>query len=347
MTFTNVLCAAKRIQTLAATPVPFFGIGAMRAGTTWLSQLLRSHPDCAMTAFKEIHFFDIRYGQFDSYKHYRSKARRLEKLSEIVAKRVESALEGFDAASSSGESGAEHELSPEGRPVARTNEFRAKFSKLANIDDGLREISDILDYLLLLDNESYVRYMTRYSVGVRAFGEISPNYGLLPAAAFAEIDSLFPAARYIFIMRDPVDRLWSHVRFKAGNAKRRDGRQRNLNKTFRRLLASPYAIEKSSYQSTIDRLESVIPADRILYLFYERMVSPKMGPGEVRRIESALGLNPVDIDPDIFTTTVNASTVAGLDRENEVAATKLFVPVYKFVQERFGTQPHWRIPEEL
>jgi len=143
----------------------------MRAGTTWLSQLLRSHPDCAMTAFKEIHFFDIRYGQFDSCKHYRSKAQRLEKLAEIVAKRVESAVaKGFDAASSSGESGAEHELSPEGRPVARTNEFRAKFSKLANIDDSLREISDILDYLLLLDNESYVRYMTRYSVGARAFG---------------------------------------------------------------------------------------------------------------------------------------------------------------------------------
>lgn len=37
----------------------FIGIGSMRCGTTWLTDMLRSHPDIFIPAhFKELHFFD-------------------------------------------------------------------------------------------------------------------------------------------------------------------------------------------------------------------------------------------------------------------------------------------------
>src|ERR1700730_15523932 len=65
----------------------------MRAGTTWLSKLLRSYPDCAMTPFKEIHFFDIRYGKYAGFRHYRAAADRLQSLSRTVSKRVNDALD--------------------------------------------------------------------------------------------------------------------------------------------------------------------------------------------------------------------------------------------------------------
>ncbi len=40
----------------------FLGIGAPRAGTTWISDLLGSHPDVAMSKDrKEVHFFDLHF----------------------------------------------------------------------------------------------------------------------------------------------------------------------------------------------------------------------------------------------------------------------------------------------
>lgn len=47
------------------SPLPnFLGIGAPRAGTTWLHSLLVAHPDVLMPSRrKELHFFDAHYGR--------------------------------------------------------------------------------------------------------------------------------------------------------------------------------------------------------------------------------------------------------------------------------------------
>ena len=39
-------------------PVLLFGIGATKAGTSWLHRYLAGHPDCALRSIKELHFFD-------------------------------------------------------------------------------------------------------------------------------------------------------------------------------------------------------------------------------------------------------------------------------------------------
>ncbi len=41
----------------------FLGIGAQKAGTTWLYEMLRLHPDISFPAGKEIHFWDQRYAR--------------------------------------------------------------------------------------------------------------------------------------------------------------------------------------------------------------------------------------------------------------------------------------------
>jgi len=43
------------------------GIGVPRAGTTWLYQLLASHPDVYMSPTKEIHFFDWHYSKGEKW----------------------------------------------------------------------------------------------------------------------------------------------------------------------------------------------------------------------------------------------------------------------------------------
>jgi len=39
----------------------FLGIGGQKAGTTWLYEMLRLHPDIAFPAGKEVHFWDQQY----------------------------------------------------------------------------------------------------------------------------------------------------------------------------------------------------------------------------------------------------------------------------------------------
>ena len=68
-------------------PLPdFLCIGAQKSGTTWLDQMLRSHPDIRMPATdKELHFFDKNYDkgidwyarQFQAFGNYEAKRYRL------------------------------------------------------------------------------------------------------------------------------------------------------------------------------------------------------------------------------------------------------------------------------
>jgi hypothetical protein len=48
--------------------------------------------------------------------------------------------------------------------------------------------------------------------GARLKGEASPSYSLLPCRAIRRIHALMPWVKLIFLMRDPVDRAWSHAR---------------------------------------------------------------------------------------------------------------------------------------
>lgn len=60
----------------------FLSVGAMKAGTTWLYEHLKSHPDIHFTPEKEIHYFANKVG-IDNQLNYRS---RLLKLKDIMGR---------------------------------------------------------------------------------------------------------------------------------------------------------------------------------------------------------------------------------------------------------------------
>ena len=51
--------------------VDFLGIGAQKAGTTWLAEMLSRHPAVQFPAGKEVHFWDQHYvGGYDWYNNF-------------------------------------------------------------------------------------------------------------------------------------------------------------------------------------------------------------------------------------------------------------------------------------
>jgi hypothetical protein len=328
---------------VAEIGTPFVGIGAMRAGTSWLSQVLDSRDDCRMTTVKELHFFDLRYGQYSGKTYYRALARSLRSRSKILNNRMQKVLDRLDT-----ETGHDPRTDDEegtalrGGPKGWSDQKRAQLLARGRLSDLLPKIPKTVDVFFLRDLKSYAEYVKSEALGAAAFGEITPAYSLLPAAAFAEIDQALPGAHFIFIMRDPVERLWSQERFRTGLAAKRRERQLDPGECFDKALRNRGAIGRSDYHRTITELESVIPKDRILYFFYETMTSRETGPAEIRRLEDGLGLQRANIPPGLFDQPVNASPPATLTRERETAALDLFRPVYDFVEKRFGRQVGWR-----
>jgi hypothetical protein len=103
--------------------------------------------------------------------------------------------------------------------------------------------------------------------GDRICGDITPAYAVLGAGVVAGIRAALPTARIIFIMRDPIERAWSHFRFNVGT--------QNWNvKTyaladFIKHFDSAASESRTRYTRTIEAWEASYPRDRIRYLFFE------------------------------------------------------------------------------
>jgi hypothetical protein len=73
-----------------------------------------------------------------------------------------------------------------------------------------------------------------------------------------------PKMKFIFIMRNPLDRCWSHFKNHL--------RKRPTTDTIKRaesFFVAPGCISRSSYIETIEKLEAHFPRDQIHYCFFD------------------------------------------------------------------------------
>lgn len=151
-----------------------YGVGAQKAGTTWLYDYLRAHPGCHARAMKEVHYFNS--AGVDDFR--RRAASRLAQRSR--ADRRREAGSARDAA------------------------------LIASIDDWIATFGEGR-----ADDRDYIAYLTRGRSGDAAIVDVTPAYANLPEASFERMRRLAKTARFIYILRDPVDRLWSSVQMRA------------------------------------------------------------------------------------------------------------------------------------
>src|SRR5690606_19757405 len=91
----------------------------------------------------------------------------------------------------------------------------------------------------------------------KAFGEVTPAYALLPEAGFKAILELYPEAKFIFIMRDPVDRYLSQIQFSKTIRKIQGySPATDFVPDFQALkqLSNPAYIRRGDYRRTIETL---------------------------------------------------------------------------------------------
>lgn len=233
-----------------------FGIGAQKAGTTWLADQIAASPDVYMP-IKERHYWDViraPYIQWD-------RPKRVE--PEGIVDRELASLHVLRARLKHGRLG-------ERRETARRARFRGPYG----------------------DHRTYLATLAIGNPGRKVVGEVTPAYALCGRRTFAEMAELAPDVRFVFVMRDPVDRLWSGLRHRhRSRIESGEWGERDLLAAFDALIDDPYDpdFRRSDYARTLEELEAAVPGARILCLFYETLFEEKA----MHRLADFLGIAPL------------------------------------------------------
>lgn len=276
--------------------VLFFCVGAAKCGTSWLHRQLADHPDCHFRAIKELHYFN---------------ALEAGKLPRELAKHREyqkAMLQRFGA-------GGE-------RP---NDEQAARMRDRADWMDVLESGGDL---------SAYRRYLETGAGDARVVGEMTPAYALLPETRLAEMARISDDVRFLYVMRDPVERLWSHIRMIAA---RRDPkgevRAKRCARIFDRVIAGdePQIARRSDYATAIARLISAVPSGKVLFDVFENMID---GNG-LARLCQFLGI--ANVTPNRVP--VHAGQALEMSAVQRHAAAAFLAPQYDAAARALGGRP--------
>ncbi|MBD3678119.1 MAG: sulfotransferase [Rhodobacteraceae bacterium] len=280
-----------------------FCVGATKAGTSWLHRFLSDHPQCHLRAIKELHYFDaLDFGG-----------------AEGQLKRLARERERFEGQ----------------MPTAQG-------PRVLNL---ARQVADRLEWASVIargreDRSAYLAYLTGgQGAGQQLVADMTPAYGLLSTERLKAMAGLLPDVRFVYLLRDPVERLWSHVRMLAGRNSP-DGAADA--ETAADLLDGTIAgreegiAKRSDYRAAIEKLRRAVDPKRLCIMFYEEMVS---GDG-MRRLCAFLGLDFVAPDT---ARRIHVSPPLQMTPAQRRAARDWLAPQYDYVRAEIGAlPPAWR-----
>jgi len=163
-------------------------------------------------------------------------------------------------------------------------------------------------------------------------GEISPEYAKLNRKIVKHIHTLMPNLKILFLLRNPIERAWSHILWDYCGG---DGRH-NLG-TIDLASCIRHAENRSSmvrgeYSKTLAVWESVFPKEQIFIGFFEDMCDT---PVELlRRIENFLGVS--EHIPEGATKKVNETLGPAMPQGFEAYLARLYQEELFTLAERFG-----------
>ena len=286
-----------------AAPAVLYCVGATKAGTSWLYRYLHDHPDCAMPAVKEAHYWDT----FD--------ANDLEK--QLVFYRVR-LREMRDTKLDAADAGRGWQVENLDR---RINEMKA----LVAVLEGDRT-----------DDRAYLGWMLDGRTDGQIVGDMTPNYATLSDDIIARMRDAAPASKFIFLIRDPLDRLWSHIRMQARRQRQaHEVYEKKSNNILYRMLnrgQETHILERGDYPKIIRKLRRLIPEGRLLIQFAEDLFTP-LG---LKRVCDFLGI--ATVKPEVQQPVHKGPEVVMLDKLRP-RALGLLNEHYEWVARNIGPLP--------
>jgi len=273
-----------------------FCVGAHKSGTSWLHGYLRRHGACYFRNLKELHYFDTLDSGGSNW-HQARQTKRLAGLHEKLAN----------------------------HPKAERNEWLPVL--ITDIEDWVAQFDGFH-----VDDAAYLDYIGFGRAESQVVGDITPAYGQVSADMLAHMAALGEDVKFIFLMRDPVERLWSHLRMISdlnGDEALEQAVSEYLDDQHSSLTAM------SDYQGTLERLLAVVPRARVHIELFERLFSQEA----LGRLCRFLGIESV---PGEVERVVHKGRKIALPDILRTRFEEKLAPQYQFVEEFMGgLPPEW------
>ena len=211
---------------------------------------------------------------------------------------------------------------------------RLQFAPVLNrrLTAKIKDREALIDVLRDGGDNAYLDYITQGIRAQKVVADITPSYSLLSVDRLRKMAALLPDVRFVYLMRDPVARLWSHVRmsaFRSGGTIEADAAR-----IFDATLAGqqPDILDRSDYRAAIARLDAAVDPSKLLVMFQEVMLTL---PG-IARLCTFLGLSNRTAD---FGKRVHFGPNLAMTEDQLLRARAVLRPQYEFAANRFGSLP--------
>jgi len=215
----------------------FIGIGMERAGTSWLFTQIAAHPEIWVPPLKELHFFDV----IDPRAKYLTHRYSYHLKSRIKQKAA---------------------------PFLDTS-TRPEFSKNSYLEYLRWDIA----YFKGTFDVGWYRglFHPRFTKG-RVCGEITPAYSNLTPETIAQILSLNPDMKFILVVRNPIQRMWSGIVHHFRHVERRDF-ENVREEEMLNFLTHSAAQNRSDLASILETWQGNVPAENLFIQPFEDIAS--------------------------------------------------------------------------
>ena len=213
----------------------FLGIGAHKAGTTWLHHQLSQHKQVWLPPLKELHFFD-RSTEYPS-PNYLSATSPMPRFF--------------------------------GTQPWQSKRMLQVFKYYIKSTLGLKFKESVWWRKILFGHYDKTWYCNLFSQAssYQITGEVTPAYSILKSKDVSEIKCINPHVKLIFLIRNPIDRAWSAIRFNS------DRGYSNINlessKEIIQALKKPGTMLRGDYERTLNVYLEYFDASQILICFYD------------------------------------------------------------------------------
>lgn len=276
----------------------FIGIGAQKSGTTWLHRNLRAHPQVRMPQQKEVHYFDRKVNE------------RANILTRLVGRRE-----------------ADLRWRRQVRNRAWIN--LVKEPSLRNL------IRDFNYYVRPYTDEWYASIFE--PAGGKVTGEITPAYSVLGREKVAHVHSIMPDTKIIFMMRNPIERVWSQAVMSFDTVEKGSAIFASEEELFKKVERNS-SWSLTNYLQTLENWNSFYPEEQIFVSFLEdiHFYPEKL----LTKLYDFLEVDP-HFDPSLTGKKVHSRSTDRMPTSIAVHLAKRYREEIERLSERFGGYASW------
>ncbi|MDO9106914.1 MAG: sulfotransferase [Methylovulum sp.] len=170
--------------------------------------------------------------------------------------------------------------------------------------------------------------------------DFSNQYSLIEEDSLRHIQKIAKEVKVIYTLRDPLERLWSHVKFQYKYIDQEDLVDSLTVKEFRKLISKPWFWKNVDYVSNYDRLVSAFGENNVKLFYLEDFIA--FPQGSLWSLEKFLDIRHVEFKPETASNKVNRTKELVMPEQWERMARRRLKPYYEELYSRNLSHPSWR-----